>query len=64
MDSVLRGHTQSNIDLLKVLSFVQETMQTLSDYKEQLQRHLDINLTQILTQIYQNTRFLLVHISY
>ena len=45
---VLRGHTQSNIDLLKVLNFVQETMQTLSVYKEQLQRHLDINLTQML----------------
>ena len=39
------GHTQTNIDLLKVLNFVQETMQTLSNYSEQLQTHLDINLT-------------------
>ena len=30
------GHTQTNIDLLKVLNFVQETMQTLSNYSEQL----------------------------
>ena len=39
------GHTQTNIDLLKVLNFVQETMQTLSNDSEQLQTHLDINLT-------------------
>ena len=39
------GHTETNIDLLKVLNFVQETMQTLSNYSEQLQTHLDINLT-------------------
>ena len=39
------GHTQTNIDMLKVLNFVQETMQTLSNYNEQLQTHLDINLT-------------------
>ena len=39
------SHTQTNIDLLKVLNFVQETMQTLSNYSEQLQTHLDINLT-------------------
>ena len=38
-------HTQTNIDLLKVLNFAQETMQTLSNYSEQLQTHLDINLT-------------------
>ena len=39
------SHTQTNIDLLKVLNFIQETMQTLSNYSEQLQTHLDINLT-------------------
>ena len=38
-------HTQTNTDLLKVLNFVQETMQTLSNCSEQLQTHLDINLT-------------------
>ena len=39
------GHTQTNIDLLKVLNFVQETIQALSNHTEQLQTHLDINLT-------------------
>ena len=39
------GHTQTNIDLLKVLNFVQETIQALSNHSEQLQTHLDINLT-------------------
>ena len=38
-------HTQTNTDLLKVLNFVQQTMQTLSNYSKQLQNHLDINLT-------------------
>ena len=36
---------QTTIDLLKVLNFAQETMQTLSNYSEQLQTHLDIKLT-------------------
>ena len=49
---------------LKVLDFVQETMQTLSNWIEQLQTHLEINLThQEILWIYQNTRFLLIHIS-
>ena len=39
------GHTQTNINLLKVLNFVQETLEILSNYSEQLQTHLDINLT-------------------
>ena len=39
------GHIQTNIDLLKVLNFVQETMQKPSNYSQQLQTHLDINLT-------------------
>ena len=43
--SASRGHTQTNIDLLKVLNFVQKTIQRLSNYSEQLQTHLDINLT-------------------
>ena len=32
--SVSEGHTQTNIGLLKVLNFVQKTMQTLSNYSE------------------------------
>ena len=45
MASTSGGHTQTNIDLLKVLNFVQETMETLSNYCKQLQTHLDKNLT-------------------
>ena len=41
----LGGHSQTNIDFLKKLNFVQETIQTLSKYSEQLQTHLDIRLT-------------------
>ena len=35
------GHTQTSIDLLKVLNLVQETMQTLSNCSERLQTHLE-----------------------
>ena len=42
--STTEGHTQINVDLLNVLSFIEETIQTLSNYSEQLQAHLDINL--------------------
>ena len=38
------GLTQTNIDLLNVLNSVQETMKTVSNYSEQLQTLLDINL--------------------
>lgn len=41
-------HTQTKINLLKVLNFVQEIMKTFtnySNYSKQLQTHLDINLT-------------------
>ena len=59
------GHTQTNIDLLKVLNFVKETMQTLSNYSEQLQTHLEINQThQKMSQIFQNNRFLLILINF
>ena len=37
---------QENVDLLKVISFVEETMKTLSNYGEQLKIQLDFNLTQ------------------
>ena len=37
---------QPNIDLLKVISFVEETMKTLSNCGEQLKIQLDFNLTQ------------------
>ena len=37
---------QENIDLLKVINFVEETMKTLSIYGEQLKMQLDFNFTQ------------------
>ena len=40
-----RGQLE-NIELLKVISFVEETMKTLSNYGEQLKIQLDFNLTQ------------------
>ena len=53
--SVSGGNNQTNIDLLKILNFVQETLQTLSRYSEQLQTHLDIRLThQKMLKSYQN----------
>ena len=39
------GHAKNNINLLKVLNFVDKAMQTLSNYSEELQTHLDVNLT-------------------
>ena len=63
--SVSGGHTQTNIDLLKVLNFVQETLQTLSNYSGQLQTHLDISLThQKMSYIYENIRFLLISVNF
>ena len=43
--STLGGHAKNNINLLKVLNFVDKAMQTLSNYSEELQTHLDVNLT-------------------
>ena len=45
--STSRGHTQTNINLLKEFNFVQETMQTFSNYSEKLQTHLHINLSHL-----------------
>ena len=45
--STSRGHTQTNINLLKEFNFVQETMQTFSSYSEKLQTHLHINLSHL-----------------
>lgn len=38
------GHTQYNIDFWKVLHFIQEIMQTFTNYSEQLHIHLNINV--------------------
>ena len=40
-----RGQKE-NIDLLKIINFVAETMKTLSNYREQMKIQLDLNLTQ------------------
>ena len=59
------GHTQPSIDLLKVLHFIQETMQTFTNYSEQLKINLNINVThQETSYIYQRIRFLLILIDY
>ena len=55
-------HTEKHPGSLCLLDFVQETMQTLSNYSKQLLIHLDVNLThQKMLQIYQNTHFILIH---
>ena len=64
MASTLGGHTQSNIDLLKVFNFFQETMRTLSNYKEQLQTHLGINLTHQEMKIFKRINLLSTRINW
>ena len=46
MASAANRGQQENIDLLKVITFVEQTMKTLSNYGEQLKIQLDCNLTQ------------------
>ena len=41
-----KGGQKENINLLEVISFVEKTMKTLSNYGEQLKIQLDFNLTQ------------------
>ena len=47
---------QENTDLLKVISFVEETMKTLSNYGEQFKIQLDFNLVQSGNVISLSTR--------
>ena len=37
---------QQNIDVLKIISFIEETMKTLSNYREQLKIKLDLIWTE------------------
>ena len=46
MASALNRSQQENIDLFAVINSVEQTMQTLSNYREQLKTQLDFNLTQ------------------
>ena len=45
MAPTLGGQTTSNTEIINVLTFIQQTMETLSAYSEQLKAKLDINLT-------------------
>ena len=44
--SALNRSQQENIDLFAVINSLEQTMQTLSNYREQLKTQLDFNLTQ------------------
>ena len=46
MASALNRSQQENIDLFAVINSVEQTMQTLSNCREQLKTQLDFNLTQ------------------
>ena len=45
MASTPGGQTTKNTEIINVLTFIQQTMETLSAYNEQLKAKLDINLT-------------------
>ena len=45
MESTPGGQATNNTGIINVLSFIQQTMETLSAYKEQLKAKIDINLT-------------------
>ena len=45
MASTPVGSTTNNTEIINVLTFIQQTMETLSAYNEQLKAKLDINLT-------------------
>ena len=45
MASTLGGQATNNTEIINVLTFIQQTMETLSAYNEQLKAKLDINLT-------------------
>ena len=45
MVSRLGGEATNNTEIINVLTFIQQTMETLSAYNEQLKAKLDINLT-------------------
>ena len=45
MPSTLGGQATNNAEIINVLTFIQQAMETLSAYNEQLKAKLDINLT-------------------
>ena len=44
--SVSYGGQRENVPLITVISFIEQTMITLSNYGEQLKTQLDFNITQ------------------
>ena len=42
---IVGGQATNNTEIINVLTFIQQTMETLSAYSEQLKAKLDINLT-------------------
>ena len=44
--SILDGGQQQNVEIISVISFIEQTMQTLKSFGEQLKIQLDTNLTQ------------------
>ena len=44
--SLSQGGQQEYVELITVISFIEQTMKTLSNYLEQLKTQLDFNLTQ------------------
>ena len=45
MASTPGGQTTNNTEIINALTFIQQTMETLSAYNEQLKAELDINPT-------------------
>ena len=44
--SIIDGGQQQNIEIISVISFIEQTMQTLNSFGEQLKLQLDTNLSQ------------------
>ena len=43
---MIEGGQQQNVEIISVISFIEQTMQTLKSFGEQLKIQLDTNLTQ------------------
>ena len=46
MASIIDGGQQQNVEIISVISFIEQAMQTLKSFGEQLMMQLDTNLTQ------------------
>ena len=43
---MIEGGQQQNVEIISVINFIEQTMQTLKSFGEQLKIQLDTNLTQ------------------